>query len=80
MIGVFVTFRYQDNFDERAVREIAETARGQVRRMPGLRSKAFKFRKAPGHQLLRLGLRGCGARVLQRSVTRAGGRSLRRPP
>jgi len=27
MIGVSVTFRYGDNFDERAVRKIAETAR-----------------------------------------------------
>ena len=27
MIGVFVSFRYGDNFDERAVRKIAETAR-----------------------------------------------------
>ena len=25
MIGVFVTFRYGDNFDERGVRKIAET-------------------------------------------------------
>ena len=41
MIGVFVTFRYGDNFDERAVRKIAETARGKFERMPGLRSKAF---------------------------------------
>ncbi|HSR52464.1 MAG TPA: hypothetical protein VLV83_16690 [Acidobacteriota bacterium] len=41
MIGVFVTFRYGDNFDERAVREIAETARTRFEGMPGLRSKAF---------------------------------------
>ena len=27
MIGVLVTFRYGDDFDERAVRKIAETAR-----------------------------------------------------
>jgi heme-degrading monooxygenase HmoA len=32
MIGVFVTFRYGDNFDERAVK---------FEGMPGLRSKAF---------------------------------------
>ncbi|WP_228934842.1 hypothetical protein [Paraburkholderia saeva] len=43
MIGVFVTFRYGDNFDERAVRKIAETARGKFEVMPGLRSKAFTF-------------------------------------
>ena len=41
MIGVFVTFRYDDNFDERAVREIAQTARVRFEGMPGLRSKAF---------------------------------------
>jgi hypothetical protein len=41
MIGVFVTFRYGDNFDEQAVRRIAETARARFEGMPGLRSKAF---------------------------------------
>lgn len=41
MIGVFVTFRYSDNFDEQAVRKIAETARPRFEGMPGLRSKAF---------------------------------------
>ena len=41
MIGIFVTFRYGDNFDERAVRKIAETARVSFEGMPGLRSKAF---------------------------------------
>jgi hypothetical protein len=41
MIGVFVTFRYGDNFDEPAVRKIAETARARFEGMPGLRSKAF---------------------------------------
>ena len=41
MIGVFVTFRYEDNFDERALRKIAETARARFEGMPGLRSKAF---------------------------------------
>src|SRR5262245_48465305 len=41
MIGVFVTFRYADNFDEQAVRKIAETARATFEGMPGLRSKAF---------------------------------------
>ena len=41
MIGVFVTFRYEDNFDERTVRKIAETARPRFEGMPGLRSKAF---------------------------------------
>ena len=41
MIGVFVTFRYADNFDEQAVRKIAETARAKFEGMSGLRSKAF---------------------------------------
>ena len=41
MIGVFVTFRYGDKFDEQAVRKIAETARVRFEGMPGLRSKAF---------------------------------------
>jgi hypothetical protein len=41
MISVFVTFRYGDNFDEQAVRKIAETARVKFEGMPGLRSKAF---------------------------------------
>ncbi len=41
MIGVFVKFRYGDNFDEQAVRKIAETARVRFEGMPGLRSKAF---------------------------------------
>lgn len=41
MIGVFVTFQYGDNFDEQAVRKIAETARARFEGMPQLRSKAF---------------------------------------
>ena len=41
MVGVFVTFHYADNFDEQAVRKIAETARPRFEGMPGLRSKAF---------------------------------------
>jgi hypothetical protein len=43
MIGVFVTFRYGDNFDERAVQKIADTARVKFEGMLGLRSKAFTF-------------------------------------
>ena len=41
MVGVFVTFHYTDNFDEQAVRKIAETSRPRFEGMPGLRSKAF---------------------------------------
>ena len=46
MIGVVVTFRFGDNFDEPAVRKIAETARARFEGMPGLRSKAFTFNSA----------------------------------
>ena len=46
MIGVVVTFRLGDNFDEQAVRKIAETARARFEGMPGLRSKAFTFNSA----------------------------------
>ena len=46
MIGVIVTFRYGDNFDERAVRKVAETARARFEGMPGLRSKAFTLNSA----------------------------------
>jgi len=41
MIGVFVTFRFGDKFDEQAVRKIAEAARAKFEGMAGLRSKAF---------------------------------------
>jgi len=43
MIGVIVTFRYPDTFDEQAVRKVAQTARPRFEGMPGLRSKAFTF-------------------------------------
>ena len=46
MIGVVVTFRFGDYFDEQAVRKIAETARARFEGMPGLRSKAFTFNSA----------------------------------
>ncbi|HEY6244176.1 MAG TPA: YdhR family protein [Pyrinomonadaceae bacterium] len=46
MIGVFVRFRYEDNFNEQAVRKIAETARERFENMPGLRSKAFTVNSA----------------------------------
>ena len=58
MIGTFVTFRFQDNFDEQAVRKIAETARAKFEGMPGLRSGFHvQPRKARGRKLLRLGFR-----------------------
>jgi hypothetical protein len=46
MIGVVVTFRFGDNFNEQAVRKTAETARPRFEGMPGLRSKAFTFSSA----------------------------------
>jgi hypothetical protein len=46
MIGVFVTFRYGDDFDEQRVQKIAETARAKFEGMPGLRSKAFTISAA----------------------------------
>lgn len=41
MIGVFVTFPYAEQFDEQALRKIAETSRSKFTGMSGLRSKAF---------------------------------------
>ena len=46
MVGVIVTFRVGEKFDEQAVRKIAETARARFEGMPGLRSKAFTFNSA----------------------------------
>ena len=43
MIGVFVTFRYQIDFDGTKIRKIAETARSRFEKMHGLRSKTFTF-------------------------------------
>ena len=48
MIGVVVTFRLADAFDEQAVRRIAETARAKFEGMPGLRSKAFTYNPEKG--------------------------------
>ncbi len=41
MIGVSVTFQYDDDFDRARVVSIAENARGTFEGMPGLRSKVF---------------------------------------
>jgi heme-degrading monooxygenase HmoA len=46
VIGVIVTFRFGDSFDEQAVRKTAETARARFEGMPGLRSKAFTLNAA----------------------------------
>jgi heme-degrading monooxygenase HmoA len=41
VIGVSVTFQYDDDFDRARVVSIAENARGTFEGMPGLRSKVF---------------------------------------
>jgi hypothetical protein len=41
MIGVSVTFQYDQDFDHARVVSIAENARGTFEGMPGLRSKVF---------------------------------------
>jgi hypothetical protein len=41
MIGVFITFRYADDFDEQTVCNIADAAQARFKGMTGLRSKAF---------------------------------------
>jgi len=46
MFGVFVTFRYGDDFDEQRVRKIAQNARARFEGMAGLRSKAFTINAA----------------------------------
>jgi heme-degrading monooxygenase HmoA len=48
MIGVFVTFNYDDGVDADAVARIAETAAASFRGMPGLRSKAFTVDEETG--------------------------------
>lgn len=46
MVGAIVTLRLGDQFDEQAVRSIAESVRGMFEGMPGLRSKTFTFNAA----------------------------------
>ena len=46
MIGVIVTFRYGEDFNEQAVRSIAENARATFEGMKGLRSKTFTVSSA----------------------------------
>ena len=41
MIGVSVTFQFNEDFDHARVVSIAENARGTFEGMPGLRSKVF---------------------------------------
>ena len=46
MIGVSVTFQYDDDFDRARVVSVAEKARGTFEGMPGLRSKVFTVDEA----------------------------------
>jgi hypothetical protein len=46
VIGAFVMFRYGDDFDEQAVRKIAQTAREKFAGMPHLHSKVFTINAA----------------------------------
>lgn len=46
MIGVFVTFRYGENFDQQALRAIAESSHALFEKLPGLRSKTFTLNPA----------------------------------
>lgn len=46
MTGVFVTFRFEERFDETAIQKIAEAARTYFIGMPGLRSKTFTINAA----------------------------------
>ena len=41
MIGVVVTFQYEDNFDRERVEKVAAEAAPRFEGLPGLRSKAF---------------------------------------
>jgi hypothetical protein len=43
VIGVNVTFQYDDDFDRERVITVAENARGTFDGMPGLRAKFFTF-------------------------------------
>ena len=46
MIAATVRFRYENGFDEARLRQIAESASGKFKGMPGLRSKAFTVNPA----------------------------------
>jgi hypothetical protein len=48
MIGVFVTFRYGDRFNEQSVCKIAEAASPKFAGLPGLHSKAFTVNPGKG--------------------------------
>jgi heme-degrading monooxygenase HmoA len=41
MIGVYVSFQYDGDFDRSRIEKVAENARGMFEGLPGLRSKYF---------------------------------------
>jgi heme-degrading monooxygenase HmoA len=43
VIGVFVTFHYEEDFDRARVEKVAAESRSMFEGMPGLRSKVFTF-------------------------------------
>lgn len=51
MIAVLIRFRYEGEFDEARVRQVADAARAKFEGMPGLRSKAFTVDAANGEAL-----------------------------
>ena len=51
MIGVIVTFRFDDSFDGERVAKIAAEAAPRFEGMPGLRSKTFTFDEANGRAI-----------------------------
>lgn len=82
MIGVFVTFRYADNFDEQAVRKIAETARA---RFEGHARIAFKglhvqFRKSVRPRISTSGTQRTQPKPFHRCASGAHNGSLRGTP
>jgi hypothetical protein len=56
MIGVFVTFRYGNDFNEAAVRKIAENSRARFAGMPGRDGRIAGLSRVLGGQAA-----GCGA-------------------
>lgn len=48
MIGVFVTFHYEEGLDAAVVTALAEGAAGHFRGLPGLRSKTFTIDEESG--------------------------------
>jgi hypothetical protein len=66
MIGVVVTFRFGNEFDEQAVRRIAESARARFEGMPGASLKGLHVQhcEARGRELLPLGLSGRSQSIL----------------